>query len=467
MEATASKCRELVSWRWVALAGVLVATPMALAQSAASVHPPSPLPRFADYDSELRRPDGRVEVDQLTARLKELGVGCYYWLVWHAATDWDDLKLFLPKAAQAGLEVWVYLVPPTESAPQYGTQYPEPFRLDYKRWAEEIARLSVQHTNLTGWVIDDFYANHEFFTPAYIRHMQAQARRVNPRLLFLPLMYYGEIRRPFAEAYGDVIDGVVVAYPQDRNEIEEAWAILNDAAVVAPGELSFPGSTPSQASDFLTARQSARVLPGARHGLRFRERDDFTGQTSGYHFKQLLVDGAVVWEEDVAGGTNAWREIEVNLAEAARGKTNLTLAFRLFDKQGVSNFGVRWKVSDLRAEGLQLQAGLGEPGKWAVAQRGAFEAGFGGRIKAPGRRFHIPFVVMTAGIEAEFRLRHGDPATPERIAEWLRMALQAWKDGKCDGVVTYCLDKGPHSRSFDLARELFGKYGQLRLPPHP
>jgi hypothetical protein len=75
-----------------------------------------------------------------------------------------------------------------------------------------------------------------------------------------------------------------------------------------------------------------------------------------------------------------------------------------------------------------------------------------------GRRFHIPFVSMTAGAEDEFRLRHGDPATPERIAEWLRMSLQAWKDGKCDGVVTYCLDKRPQSRTFSLAKTLFREF---------
>ena len=77
---------------------------------------------LADYDAELRRPDGRVDVDAMAARLKELGVTSYYWLIWHAATDWDDLKLFLPKAAQAGIAVTVYLVPPSESPPQYGSQ---------------------------------------------------------------------------------------------------------------------------------------------------------------------------------------------------------------------------------------------------------------------------------------------------------------------------------------------------------
>ena len=32
---------------------------------------------------------------------------------------------------------------------------------------------------------------------------------------------------------------------------------------------------------------------------------------------------------------------------------------------------------------------------------------------------------------------------------------QAMRDGKCDGVVTYCLDKGSGSRMFDLTKEVF------------
>ena len=62
---------------------------------------------------------------------------------------------------------------------------------------------------------------------------------------------------------------------------------------------------------------------------------------------------------------------------------------------------------------------------------------------------------MTAGSADEFRLRHGDPASPERIAEWLRMSLRAWSEGQCDGVVTYCLDKRPESEVFPLAKKLF------------
>lgn len=435
---------------------------LALAQDKAPAGPGHPLFHFADYDSEPRRADGHVDGDVLLTRLKELHVTTYYWLVWHARTDWDDLKLFLPKAAQANIQVWVYLVPPTESAPREGDLYPEPFRLDYGRWAEEIARLSLQHTNLTAWVIDDFYANHEFFTPATVRDFQKRAKSINPRLVFLPLMYFGEIRRAFVQDYRDVIDGVVVAYPQDRDEVDQAWAILNDAAVTMSGELSYPASTPSQPGDFVRASQSAIAVSSGRQRLRFRERDDFTAGTSGYHFKQLLVNDTVVWEADVAGGTNAWGEVAVDVTAAAQGKTNLTVAFRLLDKKGVSNFGVRWRVKDLWAEGLRLAAGLDQPQQWQISQRGAFEAGFGDRIKPPARQFHVPFIVMTSGDASEFKLRHGDPASPERIAEWLKFSLEAWREGKCDGVVTYCLDKQPGSRIFDLARDLFGQYRQPR-----
>ena len=181
------------------------------AQDKAPARPVRSTLHFADYDSEPRLADGHVDGDTLLSRLKELHVTTYYWLVWHARTDWDDLKLFLPKAAQANLQVWVYLVPPSESPPKEGDRYSEPFRLDYGRWAEEIARLSLQHTNLTGWVIDDFYANHAVFTPTAVRDMQKRAKGINPRLVFLPLMYFGEIRRPFVEDYREVIDGVVVA----------------------------------------------------------------------------------------------------------------------------------------------------------------------------------------------------------------------------------------------------------------
>jgi hypothetical protein len=251
---------------------------------------------------------------------------------------------------------------------------------------------------------------------------------------------------------------MVVAYPPSREEIERAWAVMNDLPVAQPGELSFPWDTTSQPGDFVSAGIPLRTLGRGRHSIRFRERDDFTGPTSGYHFKQVLVNGGVVWEEDAAGGTNGWREVKVDLPSFDVGTVKPELAFRLFDKQGVSNFGLRWELADLKVEGFDIPARLDQPQNWTVKRRGAFEAGFGEGTKPPQHRFKVPFIVMTAGQASEFRLRHGEPASPERMAEWLRMCLQACRDGKCDGVATYCLEKEPNSRTFDLARKVFGEY---------
>jgi hypothetical protein len=414
-------------------------------------------PQFADYDAELRLPNGRVDTDRLISRLKELGATTYYWLIFHAPTDWDDLKLFLPKAAKAKLEVWVYLVPPSESPP-HTPLYSEPFRCNYERWAEEIARLSLRHRNLTAWVIDDFYSNHGVFTPAYVRQMQTHATRINPHLAFLPLMYFDEITRRFVEQYRETIDGVVVAYPQDRQEINDAWAILNDRAAVFPGQLDCPGGTPSSVGDFAAATISAKVLAGDRQVIRFGQQNDNAGQVTGYHFKQLLVDGEVVWEEDVGGKKPKQRKVSVDVSQFVHGKTNFNLTFRLFEKKPVYNFGVRWRFRDLQTEGLEPAADFREPQKWQASHRGGLEAGFGEALRPGKGQFHIPYVVMTAGSAEEFRLRHDDPASPQRMADWLRMCFEARRDGKCDGVVTYCLDKEAHSEFFPLAAKLFHEY---------
>ncbi len=84
---------------------------------------------------------------------------------------------------------------------------------------------------------------------AYVRQMQARACEIDPHLRFYPLMYYDEVLPSFVNDYREVIDGVVVAYPQDRDGINEAWGILNDAP--SPfSAMGFPGATPSKAADF-------------------------------------------------------------------------------------------------------------------------------------------------------------------------------------------------------------------------
>ncbi len=141
---------------------------------------------LGDYDAEPRT-GGHVDTERLGRRLSDLGANTYMWLIWHNTNDWEDLKVFLPKAKQVGITVWVYLVPHSETAAKdQGWHYSEPFRLDYIRWAEEIAKLSLLHPNLRGYVIDDFWENvrPDRFSPDYIRRMVAAGKAINPRLKF-------------------------------------------------------------------------------------------------------------------------------------------------------------------------------------------------------------------------------------------------------------------------------------------
>jgi hypothetical protein len=168
---------------------------------------------FGTFAGEPRLNDGHVDVQKLISELADLHANTYHWLIWHAATDWVDLKTFLPQARKNKIKVWVTLVPPSESPPQYGTNYSEPFRLDYERWAKEIATLSIRENNLVAWSLDDFSsANTDFFTPKKLRSILKEAHNINPNLAFVPCCYYPQINAAFVQKYKGLFDGVLFPY---------------------------------------------------------------------------------------------------------------------------------------------------------------------------------------------------------------------------------------------------------------
>lgn len=172
---------------------------------------------FGTYDAEPRKPDGRVDIDRLVAELAAIHANTYNFLVWRATNDWDDLKLFLPKAREINLRVWVTLVPPSESPP-HARSYSEPFRLDYERWAVEIAKLSVQEPALVAWSIDDFSHNQTTYTPAYMESIRRQARAINPKLAFVPCLYYSHVTPKLAQKYQPYVDGILFPYRHEAGK---------------------------------------------------------------------------------------------------------------------------------------------------------------------------------------------------------------------------------------------------------
>lgn len=166
-----------------------------------------------------RKADGRVDTDRLVAELVDLQANSYCFCISDRETDWDDLKLVLPAANARNIRIWASLPPPLESLPR-AKNSPEPFRLDYVRWATEFATLSLEQPNLVAWSIDDFSEHlKQPFTPAYLKRMLDAAHVINPRLAFVPCCYYPAMTAQFVTSYIPLLDGILYPY---RHESEGA-----------------------------------------------------------------------------------------------------------------------------------------------------------------------------------------------------------------------------------------------------
>lgn len=158
------------------------------------------------------RADGYLHLDvpATIARLRELGLNTYIYNAGRGGVEMADLEEFAPAAAEAGLNVWLYFVPPTEISAE--DLAGKPFLTDYVAWARTVAELSRRHPNLTGWAIDDFEFNTDLFTPGYVAEIRAAADAINPDLGFYLCTYWGSATNgDFLATYGPYLDGLI--YP--------------------------------------------------------------------------------------------------------------------------------------------------------------------------------------------------------------------------------------------------------------
>ncbi len=191
------------------------------------------------------RDDGYRHIDTpaLIAKLQDLHVNTYVFGIWDSPTDWEDLcDGFIAAAEEAGIYVWVYVVPPTETCTS--GRGSRPFGTDYLAWARAIAALSLQHPNLTAWAIDDFEFNQAFFTVEYVRQVRKSARAVNPKLAFFLCTYLrAATDHEFLDKYGPFLDGLLYPFLDGHNMNTQVAASVDaclDAIIdqAKPRELS-------------------------------------------------------------------------------------------------------------------------------------------------------------------------------------------------------------------------------------
>lgn len=411
---------------------------------------------MGDY-AAAPRIKNHVDSTRLVARLRELGANTYMWLVWRGENDWDDLKLFLPKAEDAGISVWVYLVPPSETALQDGkSPYSEPYRIDYIRWAEEIAKLSLSNSNLRGYVIDDFWGNVKSgsFSSEYMHRVVDAGKSINPKIKFYPLMYFDQVGVQSTKFLAPFVDGVVGAYPRNREVVLKALTYLEDRFVEGDSiRVAFPQNRPSKSGDHGMGVQRVRVTDSKNAKLEFHYSDNFDGSTKGFRQFQVLIDGQVIWSEDVEGHDDD--DASIDLSKYLSGKDEVTLGLGVADLKGVGNFKIESYITQIKEYGVlvtnrKLKGGDG----WSIDASEPFnvsieKGGVGlGKVK-------IPLIVMAAGDAAQFQKRFLMDGSPENISGGVRFAADLAREGRIEGVVTYCLDKSEGSRSFSAVKEVF------------
>ncbi len=433
------------------LAAVLtIPTRAADPSTPARIDSPPPAPILGDFDSEIRRPDGHIDIDANLRALKQLGANTYFYLIWHSEYDWDDLPAFAAAAAKEHIDVWVYLIPWSETPLVKKTWgYSEPFRTDYIRWASEIAKLSLAHKNIVGYIIDDFFVNvmPDRFTVPYVRKMTSAARAINPDIKFYALCYFPQAWKTFVDQFAGLVDGVVAAYPKSRLQVGNALAYLNDEAHGATTTIEFPRRTPSQAGDRGSIFADLRVIDPAASTVSFYWDNDNRTEEKGYHMAFVRINGATVWQTDTAGDSED-HVIEISLARYARKDPRVRVEIGVVDVKAVGHYPLHVKFDDIRVTGCDTPSEMASERLWSKKVAGAFEVELLPASTQTGR-FKIPMIIMPAGEAVQHEKRYPDPGTPRNVAARTRIGLDLMREGRVQGVVTYCLPKEKDKDIFD------------------
>ena len=120
------------------------------------------------------------------------------------------------------------------------------------------------------------------------------------------LLQAGELRNPSFEEAGDW------KIVKQGERLQAAFDDIASQDGKKGFTVSLPDATRMSAEDFAGIAQVLE-LSNLEKGVSFYVKDDYTGDTKGYHWMQLLLDGEVIWEVDVAGGDTQWRKVSLDL----------------------------------------------------------------------------------------------------------------------------------------------------------
>jgi hypothetical protein len=419
--------------------------------------------------AEIRGADKRIDIDRTIDALTKLGVNTYYYLIWEGEHDWEDFPAFLDAAAKHNIEVWAYVVPWSETPPHKtgGFGYSEPFRNDYVAWASEIAKLSLAHSNLVGYVIDDFYDNTEedHFTPKYVRTMIAEGKKINPKLKFYPMMYFQTPWTEFINRFGSMVDGVVICYPKSEAGVRNAAAYLQDRRHGPSAIIELPRHHGAERGDGASVWFDVGFTDPANASFSFYyDVTDDIETNEGMQHARIRIDGRTVWESPTEGRRRDGI-INIDLRRYLRNAKKVRIQFDVITlRTGVPDLlPVVVRFDDIRVNGVgetadRYPTNLNLKGKPMGKYEVTIMPGSNGT-----RRFDLPIVLMPSGEKEQYEKRYDTKGTPQLVAEKVKMSLDLVSEEICEGVVTYRTPLNPNGQMFDAIRKEFAAFARPKV----
>ena len=178
----------------------------------------------AVYGSPPMTPDGQVNASELFRLLEEHKCNTFNYLIRNPKKEIEGLKSFLPEAKNMGINVWVTILPPSELGPESRNNIDF---VDYIGIARSIAEISKVHENLDAWSIDNVLVDRDFFTSSYLEEITSAARKINPNLKFIPVVYYPNIQSQNFDERSVYFDGIQFYYTNfPASESDESKVLL-------------------------------------------------------------------------------------------------------------------------------------------------------------------------------------------------------------------------------------------------
>jgi hypothetical protein len=397
-----------------------------------------------------------IIADSVVKHLSELKANTYLWAI-EQPNAWADLANFLPKANRAGISVWVYLIPPSESSSGF-----PPYYIDYISWTNAIAKLSLRYSNLIGYVIDDFWYNTNMYQPgslfssAYITSMVNTGKAINPKLKFYPLLYSWTFNNSASASYdtlfvdnlSSLIDGAVVAFPNEHEyassdsvDIINTISFLNDQYFVLT--VTYPPSHISTKGDYGYATQTCDITNHSDISIEIDYNTLNYLNDSTYHVLELRANNKVVWKKGF-GSYGYFGDTVISLTSALTGVDICSLQLGIYNSTMVYNYPAYANYIVKNVTGLNYSYSA-----WKSKVQGAYSV----RIRKGNNQYHLPLIIMPSADSTQYAKRYSDPATPANITNRISYAGN-FAPNKIEGIIIYDLNL-LGGATFNLVKKVF------------